>query len=340
MNVLKKNNDHKYLSKYNYTYILSLNLLFANPFFQKNKAALSTKPLKKLTQVTQINCVKYKYNIIIPLSLKNTFKIDFTATLKFKKCREPIFFKLNFLNKLSPKSFLHLINPLPKNIFVKYNYNPRNLTKIFKDKYDLNMTKFKVEKKKTFLKNLFLKKKDMFSLMDSQIINFLMFLFNKNVLFAFKKLNPGSKDVEFDSEARYIIWKMMSKYHKKINYRFMRTFYKVLFFSFKLKDPNFFLDWYINILELERSKRHKFLVHILYILLKKFHRYIFFSSNIKGMFFYISGKIGVSGNSKKRNIFFNFGKHSNTKKSLRVNSTKSIVKTLTGALGVTFNIYF
>ena len=143
----------------------------------------------------------------------------------------------------------------------------------------------------------------MFSLIDSQIINFLMFLFNKNVLFAFKKLNPGSKYVEFDSEARYIIWKMMSKYHKKINYRFMRTFYKVLFFSFKLKDPNFFLDWYINILELQRSRRHKFLIHILYILLKKFHRYIFFSSNIKGMFFYIGGKIGVSGNSKKRNIF-------------------------------------
>jgi len=133
---------------------------------------------------------------------------------------------------------------------------------------------------------------------------------------------------------------MMSKYHKKINYNFMRTFYKVLFFSFKLKDPNFFLDWYINILESEGSKRHKFLIHIFYILLKKFHKYIFFSSNVKGMFFYISGKIGVSGNSKKRNIFFNFGKHSGTKKNLRINSTKSIVKTLTGALGVTFNIYF
>jgi len=320
-------------------HFIALNISITNKFLNESKNLISEKNIKKSKKIIKLHYINYMCNYTTFL-YDNFFQSNLKGILFFKKYKEPIFFKLKNINVFLTKNFLNLTNPFFKKIFFKLKYTSSGIVQILKKNYNFDPVTVKIEKKKPLSKNLFFKKNDVFSLMDSQIINFLMFLFKKNVFFTLRKLNPSSKQIEFDSEARYIIWKMMSKYHKKINYNFMRTFYKVLFFSFKLKDPNFFLDWYINILESEGSKRHKFLIHIFYILLKKFHKYIFFSSNIKGMFFYISGKIGVSGNSKKRNIFFNFGKHSGTKKNLRINSTKSIVKTLTGALGVTFNIYF
>lgn len=275
--------------------------------------------------------------LIKPLKL-HIYKIN----LIFKKINVIKIFKNLDKNyqKGAPHHSIITNYPFKKN--QAHTLNNFNVTSILKNSIKEPLI-FSLKKKKyifSISRKSFLNKRGSFFLLSSQIMSFLLFFLKKNVFFTFKKLNPYTKSVEFDDEVKYIIWKMISKYKKKIKHIFLKTFYKSLFFSLKLKDPSFFLDWYIKKIEVIDPQKHKFMVHILYILLKKFHRYIFFSSNVKGIFFYISGKIGVSGDSKKRNIFFNFGKHSGSKKNLRINSIKSKIKTFTGVLGVTFNIYF
>ena len=61
---------------------------------------------------------------------------------------------------------------------------------------------------------------------------------------------------------------------------------------------------------------------------------------ILGVFFNIVGKVGVSGNAKKRRYFFYFGKHSLTTRVLKFNKRQVFVWTPTGVLGCSFLIFF
>lgn len=331
-----------------YIHLTILNSLFLNNYtfnlkeLNKSKQLVTYKPYDKHKGYY----LKHKHFAIMSLPKKLLTKYLYLFTVKknidFKKFNTNKIFK-NLIKNNQKKKYIHFlaINYLKKKK-TPFTLNYFNAINTFKEniKKPLNL----VLKKKKYIFSIsrrsFLNRKDSFFLLNSRIISFLLFFFKKNIFFTFKKLNPHTKNIEFDNEVKYIIWKMVSKYKKKIKHIFLKTFYKSLFFSLKLKDPNFFLEWYIKKIEAISPQKHKFMIHIFYILLKKFHRYIFFSSNVKGVFFYISGKIGVSGDSKKRNIFFNFGKHSGSKKNLKINSVKSKIKTFTGVLGVTFNIYF
>jgi len=325
-----------------------LNFLFLNNLRFKLKGSVSDKHqiIYSSRNNNKDHYLKYKYlkiaSCIKKLSIKHPKPHTCKINLVFKKTNTTEVFKSLGENyqKIAPYRTATTCYIFKKKLYTLLNNF--NVTNILNNNVKEPLTLSLKKKKYIFSmsRKSFLNKKDSFFLVNNQIVSFLLFFFKKNVFFTFKKLNPHTKGVEFDSEVKYIIWKMISKYKKKIKYIFLKTFYKSLFFALKLKDPSFFLDWYIKKIEAISPKKHKFMIHIFYILLKKFHRYIFFSSNVKGVFFYISGKIGVSGDSKKRNIFFNFGKHSGSKKNLRINSIKSKIKTFTGVLGVTFNIYF
>ena len=59
-----------------------------------------------------------------------------------------------------------------------------------------------------------------------------------------------------------------------------------------------------------------------------------------GIKFKISGKISVSGNAKTRTYGIHHGFDSLTTKSYRLDKSISIVRTLTGAMGMHLYIYF
>ena len=61
---------------------------------------------------------------------------------------------------------------------------------------------------------------------------------------------------------------------------------------------------------------------------------------MRGIFFDIRGKLGVTGNAKKRHLKINMGNYSFTKKVNKINYYQSIVRTSTGVLGITFCIFF
>jgi ribosomal protein S3 len=60
--------------------------------------------------------------------------------------------------------------------------------------------------------------------------------------------------------------------------------------------------------------------------------------NVRGFFFDIRGKVGVTGNAKKRHFFFKEGKSSFTEKRLKLSYYQDLVRTKTGVLGVTLAI--
>jgi hypothetical protein len=87
-------------------------------------------------------------------------------------------------------------------------------------------------------------------------------------------------------------------------------------------------------------KRHKKLLSVLKFIITTYSIELLQSNNVKGFFFDIRGKVGVSGNAKKRHFSFYSGKYSKTTKSSKFDYQHNIIRTFTGALGVTLILYY
>lgn len=88
-------------------------------------------------------------------------------------------------------------------------------------------------------------------------------------------------------------------------------------------------------------RKQKFFIYFLKIILMRhfcntFNKLL----NFKGFLFDIRGKVGVSGNSKKRHVQFSWGVTSFTKKSLKLKYSHGLVFTHTGVMGTTFIITY
>jgi len=89
-----------------------------------------------------------------------------------------------------------------------------------------------------------------------------------------------------------------------------------LFITFTINDLDIFLTFIRRRLEKSHFKKHRKILSILFNVIKQ--NKIFFSNlGVKGFSFDIRGKVGVSGNAKKRHIFFSFGKISNTSQNIK-----------------------
>lgn len=87
-------------------------------------------------------------------------------------------------------------------------------------------------------------------------------------------------------------------------------------------------------------KNHKKILNLLKLILTRYYNFFFLQFNVLGIFFDIRGKLGVTGNAKKRHFGINAGTYSSTKKQMKINFNQSVVRTSTGVLGVTFCIFF
>jgi len=165
------------------------------------------------------------------------------------------------------------------------------------------------------------------------IIKFCEIFFKKRVLFFFKKPKHHNSNLD-----------LFVGFFKKIKQPFSVRFDKkncifLIYYSMLLKDSSLFLTNIINIFENNRIKSQKKIFFFLKNLILRFS--IFFKRLlIRGVFFDIRGKIGATGNSKKKRLFFKCRKHSLTNKRLRINFSNGVVRTTTGVLGVSTYIFF
>ncbi len=133
--------------------------------------------------------------------------------------------------------------------------------------------------------------------------------------------------------------KFYIKYFKK-NLKVTKQIIGILYYSLILKDSFIFVNFFKKILEKLNVKSHKKVFLGLKKLLKDLFKPLFNFFGVYGIFFNMKGKIGVSGNAKKRRYYFYYGKHSITTRRIKVDIKHSPIWTFTGSLGFTFMIFY
>jgi hypothetical protein len=101
------------------------------------------------------------------------------------------------------------------------------------------------------------------------------------------------------------------------------------------KDANILAAWLVLTLSRLPHMRHKRFLVLLGVYLHRVHPLLRRYLGLVGIFIDVRGKLGVSGNAKKRHHSLSLGKLSLSRKTLRISFVQSEVRTLTGALGLT-----
>ena len=226
--------------------------------------------------------------------LKNKIKINFIT----RKC---IFlFKTNFNLKQKETISLNLFFFKKKIFFLK-----KKIKQFFKKKSFL----IKLSQRKDF------KKKNFFFL-NRFLIYFLEFFFKKKIYLNITKFTKIPKFNKLNKQQLFVKnLKKKLKFNKKITI--------ILYYSLLLKDSYLFASFFKKILEKINIKKHKKILKKLFKLIKTCFYPYFNLFGIQGVFINIAGKIGVSGNAKKRRFFFFFGRHSLSTKTLKYSFTRT-----------------
>ena len=86
--------------------------------------------------------------------------------------------------------------------------------------------------------------------------------------------------------------------------------------------------------------KHKSILRVLKFLLSFYVEYFLGGNHLVGLKFDIRGKVGVTGDSKKRHFFFILGHTGFSRKNYRLTYNQGLVYTNTGVMGVTLIYYF
>lgn len=142
-----------------------------------------------------------------------------------------------------------------------------------------------------------------------------------------------------------IFVKVYKKFRRYV-FRFRRNFYlgeiiRVLFLSICSRDATFFLNWFTWTLMHLPYKDTKGFLYFLKVLMKKnVLPYCEKLKQIKGFVFDIRGKVGVTGDAKKRHTLISWGQSSFSRKDLKMSLKQGLVYTRTGVMGVTVIMLF
>lgn len=165
------------------------------------------------------------------------------------------------------------------------------------------------------------------------LLIFLEKLYNTTVLLNLKK---GSSSL--------VLKKIGSR---KFFYKYFRKFLKIdkriiaiLYYSLLLKDSSILTNFLKTSMEPLNIKLHKKVLYGIKKLIRDVFKPVFNLLGVKGLFLTIKGKLGVSGNAKKRRYFFFFGVHSITTRVLKMDCKFTTISTYTGVLGMKFIIFF
>ena len=165
------------------------------------------------------------------------------------------------------------------------------------------------------------------------ILVFMEHFFKKKILLNLKK---GSSRLLLRQISTALF---LNRFFRK-NLNVSKQIVGVLYYSMLLKDSSIFTNFFKKIFEKINIKLHKKLLLGLKKIIKDLFLPVFYSVGLLGVFLNIKGKLGVSGNAKKRRYYFYYGQHSITKKTLKVSHTQTYVWTYTGSLGFGFYLFF
>ena len=121
---------------------------------------------------------------------------------------------------------------------------------------------------------------------------------------------------------------------------FLNEMLEILYLTFSKKDLNFLKRWFLLTMERIQFIKHKKFLSVFKNIVTKFSDYFLAKNNVKGFFLDVRGKVGVTGDAKKRNFYISVGKRSKTTKNSKYDYQSGVVRTTTGQLGITMIMYW
>jgi hypothetical protein len=213
---------------------------------------------------------------------------------------------MHFLKNL-PKTTTNIVcNILPLELYKKFL--SRNKCKLSSGFLKKSIVLLQPTSKLRKLKN----KTSMFFFLNRFIVSFLEFFFKSSIVFNLRK---GTNKLALK---KISLRKFFFKYFKRY-LKIRKQIIGIVYYSLLLKDSSLFVNFFRKILERLNIKSHKKVLLGFRKLIKDLFKPVFYFLGVSGIFFNIKGKLGVSGNAKKRRYFFFFGRHSITSRSLKVN---------------------
>lgn len=91
---------------------------------------------------------------------------------------------------------------------------------------------------------------------------------------------------------------------------------EVIILTAQMQDLNILLFFLKKNMEHTHFKKHKKILSLFFDIIRK-NQIVFTLNNVKGFSFDIRGKVGVSGNAKKRHLFFSIGKITTSSQNLK-----------------------
>lgn len=308
---------------------------FFSRLFRRYKSIVS---LKKLNPSSYTFFYKFVLRELINVNEDFFYKFLFNYNFNFYS-----FVSISYFNFFSNFNFVNEILLEDKNDQDSLNFP------IFNDFKDLNIN---------FTNEIYIFNNQFPILLNQELITILFFneksKLNFNNFSKFYKLyvsnffeNVLNKSIFFKIDTNFFkkynhsiqVEKIINDY-RNYNNKFSKFFHitemiEIIWYSFEFKDLNILSNWLIKMLGFINLKNHKKFLTLLQSLVLDYSTIYTDFLKIKGFFFKIKGKIGLSGNAKKKQIKFRTGKIYLSDKSTKIICEKNVSKTDYGVLGFT-----
>ena len=300
---------------YNYMFNNFNNELFSAGSLPINYISSVPEMLLKTFKLTKKN--QYAHFEINKLINDQSYDKDIYGNNSF--VYNSMFFKKSIYNSYT--NFLPLF--LFKNKIDKHRYNATNLTELKTRLYYYNINAHSTTKYKT--------------LFAHYLLTFLEKYIQKKLWVRINATDPIN--LFWKNYINFFLKKYMYNYRKFNKLIAVRELLEIVWITLKTHDLQILLSFLKKKIENSHFKKHKKILSIFFDILRK-NKQLFDLLRVKGFFFDIRGKVGVSGNAKKRHHSFSIGKITTTSQNIGSYFQQISVWTPTGQMGITCIIQY
>jgi hypothetical protein len=307
-------------------------------FFKLPKRYKSFKFFNKYNYSSYFSLYKHILKELINFNDNFFYRYIFSFNINFYSFISISYFNLinnfNFIDEVlfNDKNYQFFIDSNMKNTLKSLQINFSNKDYIFNNHFPVLLNP-------ELVSILFFNNKSKFNFINfSKFYNLYFTSFFENIL---KKSVFFKVDTNFFKKYTNLnqVEKIINEY-RNFNNKFSKFFHvtemiEIIWYSFEFKDLNILSNWLTKMLGFINLKNHKKFLNLFQSLILDYSIIYFDFLKIKGFFFKIKGKIGLSGNAKKKQIKFRIGKIYLSDKFTKVICEKNISKTDYGVLGFT-----
>lgn len=305
--------------KYDYNVLLNNNLYLFVLVKRFNLAFFSKSLNFNRLNVRKLDLtLKLIHNLVF-------FKSNFDVNLMSSNSSDSSFFN-EFNNYLDHRSMLNPKVDLNYNLFNKgrrYYYN---------NHYPVFIADDFVEKKifNKFRLGMYV---DFFKFIQLYCVGFLEYFFKKRF---FIRVSSNHFNHANHTHINYIYSSFRNNKFKNLKNFKIIDFIEIVWYSIMIRDLSLMSVWISKYMESLNFKGHRRFLVFFQNFFKKYGFLFIDVLKIEGFYFDIRGKVGVTGNSKKRHTTFKVGSLKRSSKNFRIDFNQNLVRTPSGVMGLTY----